>query len=117
MSVFESLLNNNFTVEHLGRLPDGQGGFTAIYSGAGAVSGRMRPQNAAERTVADSEEAQISHVFYTVAGEDILRGDIISLGDFSVEVLDIREPSQADEHWEIDCISRQYEGVEGIGGS
>ena len=110
MSVFESLLNNDFTVRRPSRQSDGQGGFTAIYSPMGSITGRMRPQNAAERTVADSEEAQISHVFYTVAGEDVLRGDLILLGDFSVEVLDIREPSQADEHWEIDCLERQYEG-------
>ena len=110
MSVFQSLLNNDFDVARLSRVSDGQGGFSAVYSEVTTVTGRMRPTSATERTVADSEEAQISHVFYTEAGEDILRGDMISLGDFSAEVLDIREPSHADEHWEIDCLERQYEG-------
>jgi hypothetical protein len=58
-----------------------------------------------------------------VAGEDIVRGDMISpgnliidganvtsaSGEIVVEIDATRNPSQADEHLEIDCRERQKE--------
>lgn len=109
MTVFESLLNNTFTVERRLRVSDGQGGWTIAYESAGTLEGRIRPTSLKERLVADSAEAQISHVLYCAAGEDIARGDRVTTGDLTVEVLGIREPSEASEHWEIDCLERQDE--------
>jgi SPP1 family predicted phage head-tail adaptor len=115
MSVFESLLNNSFSVERRQRVSDGQGGWIVVYVAVGTVEGRICPTSSKERVVADSEEQQITHVLYTVAGEDIARGDRVTCGDLVVEVLGIREPSEADEHWEIDCLERQYEENEEVG--
>lgn len=115
MSVFTSLLNNTFTVKRRDRLDDGQGGWTIVYAEAGTVQGRICPSTGAERVVADSEEQQISHVLYVVVGEDITRGDRVTCGDLAVEVLGIREPSEAGKHWEIDCLERQYEETEELG--
>lgn len=112
MSVFESLLNHTFTVERRARISDGQGGWRVIYVSGGTVEGRIRPANTNERVVADSEEQQITHVLYTLAGEDVLRGDRVTCDDLVVEILGVREPSLAGHHYEIDCLERQQETVE-----
>lgn len=109
MGVFDSLLNNTFTVERRLRASDGQGGWSIAYSEVGTLDGRICPRTSAERVVAESEEEQITHVLYCRTGEDIARGDRVTVGDLTVEVLGIREPSEADEHWEIDCLERQDE--------
>jgi head-tail adaptor len=115
MSVFTSLLNNTFAVERRDRLADGQGGWTIIYAEVGTIQGRICPSTGAERVVADSEEQQITHTLYCSAGEDVARGDRVTCADLAVEVLGIREPSKAGEHWEIDCLERQYEETEELG--
>ena len=117
MGVFDSLLNNTFTVERRTRTADGQGGWEIGYSTAGTVLGRIRPAGSAERDVAASEERQISHVLYTRADADIERGDRVTCDTLVVEVLGIREPSLAGEHWEIDCLEVQVEVSESGSGS
>lgn len=109
MTVFESLLNNTFTVERRTRTHDGQGGFSIGYSSVGSVEGRVRPASSTEREVAAAELRVISHVLYVVDGEDIKRGDRVTCGDLVLEVDGIREPSLADHHLEIDCLERQVE--------
>lgn len=120
MSIFTSLLNNTFTAECRDRLDDGQGGWTIVYAEAGTVQGRICPAGGTERVVADSEEQQISHVLYvatlhTTTGREITRGCRVTCGDLVVEVLGIREPSEAGHHWEIDCLERQHEETEELG--
>ena len=115
MSVFESLLNNTFTISRRVRTDDGQGGWEISYLELGTVEGRIRPASSTERVVAAGEEQQISHVLYVVHGEDIERGDQVVCGDLAVEVLGIREPSLAGEHLEIDCLERQPETTEEYG--
>lgn len=110
MSVFESLLNNTFIVERRARVDDGQGGWTITYIASGTVEGRIRPATANERLVADAEQQQITHVLYVLAGEDIARGDRVTCGELTVEVLGVREPSKAGHHYEVDCLERQKEG-------
>ncbi len=107
MSVFETLLNNTLTVSRATVASDGQGGWPQTFAAVGTVEGRIRPALGNERVVADSEEQQISHVLYVVAAEDVERGDVITVGSLEVEVLGVREPSLAGEHWEIDCLERQ----------
>ena len=109
MTFFQSLLNNTFTVERRARTGDGQGGWTITYIVAGTMYGRIRPATANERMVADAEQEQITHVLYVLAGEDIARGDRVMCGDLVVEVLGVREPSEAGHHYEIDCLERQKE--------
>jgi len=109
MGTFDALLNHEFAVERRARVGDGQGGWTITYISIGTVWGRMRPATANERVRADAEEEQISHVLYVRADEDIARGDRVTYGTLVVEVLGIREPSEAGHHWEIDCLERQQE--------
>lgn len=109
MSVFTSLLNNTFTIERRRRTADGQGGWAIDYVDPHTVRGRIRPATSSEREVAQREERQITHVLYVVAGTDIKRGDRVTVDDLVVDVDAIREPSKADEHYEIDCLERQRE--------
>ena len=115
MTVFESLLNNTFTISRRVRTSDGQGGWEITYLELDDVEGRIRPATSNEREVAAAEEQQITHVLYVLHGEDILRGDLVVCGGLEVEVLGIREPSLAGEHLEIDCLERQQETTEEYG--
>lgn len=109
MTVFESLLNNLFTVERRRRSPDGRGGWAIDYVQIDPMLGRIRPATSREREVAQLEEREITHVLYVVAGSDIARGDRVTGDGLTVDVRAIREPSRAGEHLEIDCRERQVE--------
>lgn len=121
MTVFESLLNHEFSVAGLRRVPDGQGGWSKEFYPKADFRGRLRPANSRERELGAKEERVITHVFYCLANESIDRGDLVTPGvlsfdgfnttstDILVEVLGIREPSTSDEHWEIDCQEIQTE--------
>lgn len=109
MSVFTSLLNHDFSHSRRRRTTDGQGGWPVDYVPIGVVRGRLRPASASEREQADRQERHITHVFYCLAVEDIARGDRLALGDLVVDVQGVREPSQAGEHLEIDCLEQQLE--------
>lgn len=114
MTVIGSMLNHTFTIWMLERVSDGQGGWAEAYENAGTVLGRICPTSSKERVVADSEEQQITHVLYTETlatslGHEFGRGALAVLGDLQVEVLGVREPSEAAHHWEIDCLERQDE--------
>lgn len=109
MTVFESLLNNVFTVERRRRSLDGQGGWAIDYVEIDPVRGRIRPASSREREIAQQEGRDITHVLYVVAGVDVKRGDRVTVGNLSVEAEAVREPSKAGEHLEIDCLERQPE--------
>jgi head-tail adaptor len=118
MGVFESLLNNTFTISRRTRTADGQGGWSIEYTAVDEASGRIRPATGTEREVAAAEEQQISHVLYLAADTDIERGDRVACGTGSgdpaarelvVDVQGIREPSLAGHHLEVDCLERQKE--------
>lgn len=123
MSVFVSLLNNDFTRWRRRRTADGQGGWVIDYpeSEAVTVRGRIRPASSSEREAAMQEEREVTHVFYCLADQDVRRGDRIvgtspSTGSgggsgyvLTVDVEGLREPSLAGEHLEFDCTERQAE--------
>lgn len=123
MSVFTSLLNNDFAHFRRRRSPDGQGGWPLDYppEGATTIRGRIRPALSREREVAASEERLVTHVFYCEASADVRRGDRLQcLSPVSgylliVEVDALREPSLAGEHLEFDCNEKQKEVAAEVG--
>ena len=115
MSVFTSLLNNTFTVERRVRVPDGQGGWSIVFVPIPQIRGRLRPASSTEIVAAQQEQRKISHVFYCLETEDIVRGDRITADEVTVDVMAIREPSRADHHLEIDCLEEQKEQDQELG--
>lgn len=110
-AAFTALLTHTFTVSRRLRVSDGQGGWAEAWEEViTTVQGRLRPASASERTVADQQQARVTHVLYTAAGVDIMRGDLVEGAGTAVEVLAVREPSYADHHYEIDCRQTQQEG-------
>lgn len=107
--VFNSLLNNDVVISRRRRTTDGQGGWVIDYVPVGTVRGRIRPASSSEREVALREEREVTHVLYVGAAADIERGDRVVVGDLTVDVEGIREPSLAGHHLEIDCSERQPE--------
>ncbi|MBN1248467.1 MAG: head-tail adaptor protein [Anaerolineae bacterium] len=114
MTAFTSLLIDTITIWMPVRVNDGQGGFALSYANAGTVEGRIRPASSSERTVAMSEERQITHVLYTETlltsgGSEFGRGSLAVVGDLIVEIQGVRNPSNMAHHYEIDCLERQQE--------
>lgn len=107
--VFVSMLNNTFTVERRFRTLDAQGGWQINRVFITPITGRIRPASSTEILAAQQQQRQISHVFYCLAGEDIHRGDRLTGDELTVDVMAIREPSRADEHYECDCLEIQKE--------
>ena len=112
MSAFTSLMNNTFYSFRRERTADGQGGWAITYAPHLTFLGRIRPATSAEKETAQQEGRAISHVLYVVYGTDIERGDMVIGGRLTVDVLGVREPSQAAHHLEIDCIETQRESTE-----
>ena len=111
MTHFETLLNNTFTVSVKARASNGQGGWVVTWEEAGSVEGRMRPASATERLNAAQRQAMLSHVLYVDADEAIQRGNRVSDGERTWDVIAIREPSLAGHHLEIECQEIQLEGM------
>jgi len=108
----ESLFITTFTVSRLALVSDSQGGWSQGRTDAGTIAGRLRPASPTERTVAQQERAEISHVLYTTAEADIQRGDYVTGAGKVVEVIAVREPSHMGHHLEVDCREIQQAGEE-----
>ena len=102
-----TLFIDTFTVTRLSVVDDGQGGWSQTRTTVGTISGRLRPANATERTVAQQRQAQVSHVLYAAATADVQRGDYVIGAGKVVEVVAVREPSHMGHHLEIDCTEIQ----------
>lgn len=100
---FRSLLNNDFTVKRNDRQSDGQGGFLESPVLVGIYKGRVRPASAREASVAGHWQSQVTHVLYMEAPKDIQRHDLVEGAGLVLRVVDVREPSKANEHLEIYC--------------
>ena len=115
MGVFSSLLNNDFTHWRRRRTADGQGGWVIDYPTSTTIRGRIRPASSREQQVAQSEEREVTHVFYCLPTDDVRRGDKLQVTSpvsgyvLTAEVGALREPSMAGEHLEFDCEEIQQE--------
>jgi head-tail adaptor len=114
--MIEALYIHTLTVTRPTRTGDGQGGWTVTYETVGTIDGRLRPAGASEKTTADQEQAQVTHVLYCAADEDIQRGDLVmGTGLPVVEIIAVREPSYMGHHLECDCVEIQKEPAPEVG--
>lgn len=109
MSLIEALFNRTFNVSRRDRFSDGQGGWPRVWAAIGTVRGRLRPMSGSERILADQEQRYVTHVLYTLTGEDIARGDQVDGAGKLLDVLGVREPSHSGHHYEIDLAERVQE--------
>lgn len=107
MTLFATLLIDRFVASRQTRVSDGQGGWSQVWEDVSEVSGRLRPLTANERTVAQQEQARVTHVLYTLMDAGIERGDLVTGAGTVVEVIAVREPSHMGHHFEIDCRETQ----------
>lgn len=110
--MIDALYIHTLTISRPTRTTDGQGGWTIGYSEVAAISGRLRPKGASERTVAQAGQAEITHTLYCAADTDVQRGDLVSGEGKVVEVVAVREPSHMGHHLEVDCTEIQQAGEE-----
>jgi SPP1 family predicted phage head-tail adaptor len=107
--MFPSLLNREFEHYRKTRTTDGYGGWEEVFVQLPNFRGRLRPVEGKEQEWAESQIRQLMYVLYTEANLDIRRGDKILIDDHELEVMLVREPSQAGHHLEIDCKEIQKE--------
>jgi len=110
MSLIDGLYISTFTHTRMSGTADGQGGWTQSPSVLGTIQGRMRPATATERVVAVQRQAEISHVLYCGADENVLREDVLTGEGRTWTVEAIREPSHAGHHLEIEVLELQKKG-------
>lgn len=110
MSLIETLFESSLAVQRRTRASNGQGGWTETWATASTIAARMRPASASERTLAVQRQAQITHVCYCAADEDVTRGDQLSGEGRTYTVVAVREPSHVGHHLEIDCLETQKGG-------
>lgn len=96
------LFNHEFTHQRLVTTTDQYGDPTVERRTLGTIRGRMRPANITEQFVASVAAVTIDYVFYCEPGPDIRRGDLISGGGVTMEVIAVKDPSLAGHHLEVE---------------
>lgn len=109
MGIITNLLNKTASIYRRTRTTDGQGGWTIGYSLVETASVRVSPKSGSEQEIAATDDRKITHSVYSLTTADIERGDKLVIGDLSLEVLDVKEPSLLGHHYEIDCVEWQKE--------
>jgi SPP1 family predicted phage head-tail adaptor len=113
--MLSSLLNREFVHYRKTRTSDGYGGWEEVFVQLPNFKGRLSPIEGKEQEWAESPVRQLMHVLYTEADLDIRRGDRVLIDNRELEVMLIREPSQAGHHLEIDCREVQEENQDVTG--
>ncbi|MCL6612482.1 MAG: head-tail adaptor protein [Peptococcaceae bacterium] len=100
----QSLFNNVFTHQRPTITRDEYGGCIITWNTLGTIKGRLRPTGVSERSASylANPQAVVSHVFYCGPGVDIRSGDRVVLGNVTVEILGVKNPSYANHHIEAE---------------
>jgi hypothetical protein len=110
-ALFAALLNVTVTISRKARASDGQGGWNETWTELDAVPGRVRPMTAAEQTVGQQRDVQVTHVAYFALGVDVARDDqlvyVAPNGEAKTLIVRaVREPSEP-HHLQCDAEERQ----------
>ena len=102
------LYNKTLTIKRETVARDVQGSSVKTWTTVGTMRGRCKPANAKERLAASQYGAEISHVVFCDASEDVGRGDHIESGALLLRVVDVRNPGGMDHHLEVDAMEEQH---------
>ena len=102
---FESLLNKTATVFRDTNSSDGQGGWEITSGSITNIPVRVSPVSGNDNQIAYLETRQITHMVYCLSDADVSRNDKLVIDGIGLEllVLEIRNPSLASHHLEIEC--------------
>jgi head-tail adaptor len=114
MKTILPLLNRQFQIMRKMRNSDGQGGWLESWAIIAVNPGRLSPIGTTERVVAAQSQAVITHTFYCLESEDILRGDQIRSGNTLVEAIGVQRTSEPGNHLQVSCREIQLEEQEVI---
>jgi len=105
------LLNTTAAITRPSRATDSQGGWTRSYTSVEtAAICRIRPLSAPERAIAEREEVDVTHRVYFLPDEDVQRGDQLTIGSTSYEVVFPGQPSEPDHHQEVNVREQHLGG-------
>jgi|GEM_PF-2172947 len=101
---FTDLLWSTFTVKRKVKTPDGLGGYTLSYTTIGTIKGKLDPMFLPREPVNIGKFRSFNtHILYTVCSSNILRDDKIEGEGKVLRVIALKEPSEANHHYEIHC--------------
>ena len=103
------LFNKTASIYSKSRTDDMQGGWIIDYGVIGTTKVRVSVLSGVEKQYAGETDRRITHKVYANPDSNIVRGNKLVIGNLSLEVLDVKEPSLANHHIEIDCIEWQSE--------
>ena len=101
MRISRSLLNHTLTLQTITRTDDGAGGYTEGWTDSTSFRARICPVSAREQLLQDKVTPQATHHVYCDY-MTITEDNRIKWGSKYLEILGIRNPSQASGHLEID---------------
>lgn len=106
---FESLLNKTATVFRDTNISDNQGGWEITSGSTTNIPVRVSPVSGSENQIAYLENRQITHMVYCLSDADVSRNDRLVIDGMGLELLvqEIRNPSLASHHLELQCKEYQ----------
>ncbi len=102
------LFNKTLTIKRKIKQSDGQGGWIESYEVIGHIKGRISRAGIGERTIAAQQHAEVTHTVYCSAEEDIKRGDLVTDGRITIEIIGVNNPSMANHHYECLGVEIQH---------
>lgn len=109
MVVIEHLTNRVLTVRRPVLVTDPGGGQSTTWTEVGEVAVRISQPTATERTVAQQDLAQLTHIVYAAPGADVRRGDELADTALTLRVLATLQPSEP-VYLRCECEQRQPDG-------
>lgn len=106
---FESLLIDTFTPQKATKTSDSQGGFTTLWVGGTAFSGRLSRLAVQERMAQDKETAIATHKVYCLTSVDVDPDDRITLGSRVFEVVGVQRPSNLTTNGHLEILVREVD--------
>jgi head-tail adaptor len=108
---FTSLLISSFIVKRNTETADGYGGRTQSLGTIGTYAGRLSLKGSSNENVrADQFEGKYTYELFLEVAANVQRDDIVTGEGHTLRVIFVREPSQMNHHYEVDCEELELTG-------